>query len=190
MKTHTLFQANRRMDRVRLSDRRKSDRRIQTHHSPKHRYDFERSPIIVDDKGGVMTHVITYPYVVPIYCNYGKYDLNNLNQDYHITTTTTTTTTAPNNSPWDKIEDIQLPDSFDDNIHSVFSLKNYKQYVAEKEAELHDSDYKDGVLVTSNDKTNDDDIHGETVENEDDYKKKTRDYLKQTYFKTFFSSNN
>ena len=177
------------MDRVRHSDRRKSDRRIQTHHSPKHRYDFERSPIIVDDKGGVMTHVITYPYVVPIYYNYGKYDLNNLNQDYHITTTTTTTTSAPGN-PWDKIEDIQLPDSFDDNIHSVFSLKNYKQYVAEKEAELHDSDYKDGVLVTSNDKTNDDDIHGETVKNEDDHKRKTRDYLKQTYFKTFFSSNN
>ena len=82
-----------------------------------------------------------------------------------------TTTSAPGN-PWDKIEDIQLPDSFDDNIHSVFSLKNYKQYVAEKEAELHDSDYKDGVLVTS--KTNDDDIQGETIKNEDDYKKRRK----------------
>ena len=95
--------------------RRKSDRRSEAYAV---KQSFERSPIIVDDEGGIMTHVLTYPYIVPVYYNFGKYDLNKLNHDYHKTTTTTT------ENPWDRIDDIRLPDSFHENLHSVFSLKN------------------------------------------------------------------
>merc|ERR1711994_702884 len=51
------------------------------------------SPLVVDEDGGVITHVFTYPYVIPVYYNYGKYDLNSLNRDYFKTTTSTSTTT-------------------------------------------------------------------------------------------------
>ena len=119
---------NRRVDRRRKGQRRsegrredsiKSFRTILNHHSP----------LMVGDDGGAVTHVFTYPYVIPVYYNYGKYDLNSLNRDYFRTSTSTTTT----ESPWDRIDDIELPDTLHENMHSVFSLRNYKQYITEKD---------------------------------------------------------
>ena len=100
------------------------------------------APVMLDDR--VMAHVITYPYVIPVYYNYGKYNLNNLNEDYHKTTTQKPPSEKKEKvgeSPWDKIEDIKLPDSFHDNLHSVFSIRNYKQFATETDAEVYDSDY-------------------------------------------------
>ena len=103
-----------------------------------------------------------------MYYNYGKYNLNNLNEDYH---KTTTTAKPPSNeeredSPWDRIHDIKLPDSFHDNLHSVFSVRNYKQFATEKDAEVYDSDYYDSSFYE---------------EEESEPNKITRRYLK-TYF--------
>ena len=156
------FQENRRIDRAN-SRRRIGERRIETSRPS---YPSDRSPMIIDDRGGVrlgpvaaapvmlggaegdkglMGHVITYPYVIPVYYNYGKYNLNNLNEDYHKTTTTgkPPSDEEREESPWDRIHDIKLPDSFHDNLHSVFSVRNYKQFATEKDAEVNDSDYYD-----------------------------------------------
>jgi len=152
---------NRRIDRANAR-RRISERRIETSRPS---YSSDRSPMIIDDRGGVrlgpvaapvmlgaaegdqglMGHVITYPYVIPVYYNYGKYNLNNLNEDYHKTTTTAKPPSEEERekSPWDRIHDIKLPDSFHDNLHSVFSIRNYKQFATEKDAEVYDSDYYD-----------------------------------------------
>ena len=128
------------------SQRRMSSRRKFEDYQFNH--DQDRSPIIVDDSGGVMRHVFTYPYIVPIYYNHGKYDLNKLNSDFHISSTTQTTTTTEEESaneeeslmttknPWDMVI---LPDSFYDNIHSMFSLKNYQQFVNQREARVVDT---------------------------------------------------
>ena len=101
---------------------------------------------MVDETGGVVTHVFTYPYVIPVYYNYGKYDLNSLNKDYFQTTTSTTATmSTTTEGPWDRIDKIELPDTLHENMHSVFSLRNYKQYITEKdptvlEQQTHDDD--------------------------------------------------
>ena len=149
-----MFQLNRRVGTRRMDRRRqvshrkmgeqkkssmKSFRTILNHHSP----------LMVDEDGGVVTHVFTYPYVIPVYYNYGKYDLNSLNRDYFKTTTSTSTTTE---SPWDRIDDIELPDTLQENMHSVFSLRNYKQYITEKdptvrEQQTHDDDYEDKDFI-------------------------------------------
>ena len=143
------------MDRRKQVSQRKSEenkksksfRAILNHH---------HSPLMVDETGGVVTHVFTYPYVIPVYYNYGKYDLNSLNKDYFETTTSTTTTTSSTTteggSPWDRIDDIELPDTLHENMHSVFSLRNYKQYITEKdptvrEQQTHDDDYEDKDFI-------------------------------------------
>ena len=130
------------------------------------------APVMMNDHDqGLMAHVITYPYVIPVYYNYGKYNLNNLNEDYHKTTTPQPPIDEGEReeSPWDKIDDIKLPDSFHDNLHSVFSIRNYKQFATEKDAEVYDSnydsDYEDSPFYKE----------------ESEPKKITRRYLK-TYF--------
>ena len=165
-----MFQLNRRVGTRRMDRRRqvshrkmgeqkkssmKSFRTILNHHSP----------LMVDEDGGVVTHVFTYPYVIPVYYNYGKYDLNSLNRDYFKTTTSTSTTTE---SPWDRIDDIELPDTLQENMHSVFSLRNYKQYITEK----------DPTVI--NEKIDDDDDDGD--DEDEDFIKRTNAYL-SAYFK-------
>ena len=187
---------NRRIDMGRRfnSYRRKSDRRSESFTV---KPSFERSPIIVDDDGGVMAHVLTYPYIVPVYYNFGKYDLNKLNHDYHKTTTTTSTT----ENPWDRIDDIRLPDSFHENLHSVFSLKNYKQYVKEDEPRIKERYDKDENLVNHHISSYDIDEEKDNYleeyydyeanpndydnDDSDQHIKITRDYLK-TYFNTLY----
>ena len=131
------------------------------------------APVMMEDQTkGLMAHVITYPYVIPVYYNYGKYNLNNLNEDYHKTTTPEPPPSEEEKreeSPWDRIDDIKLPDSFHDNLHSVFSIRNYKQFAKEKDAEVYDSDYESDYGDPS------------FYEEESEPKKITRRYLK-TYF--------
>ena len=126
------------------------------------------SPLMVDDDGGVVTHVFTYPYVIPVYYNYGKYDLNSLNQDYFRTTSTTTPpTTTSKESPWDRMDEIELPDTLHENMHSVFSVRN-KQYITERDPTVRDE--KDDYS------TDDDEDYDE------DFIKRTNAYL-SAYFK-------
>ena len=152
---------------MKAARRRMSERRMET---VRPNYISDRSPMIIDDKGGLMAHVITYPYVVPVYYNVGKYNLNKLNEDYHKTTTSPPPPVEDEKlGPWDKIEDIKLPDSFHDNLHSVFSIRNYKQFATEKDAEVYDSDYDDH------------DYSSPYQKEESEPKKIARRYLK-TYF--------
>ena len=127
------FQENRRIDRIKSFKRRKGERRIES--SPG-----ERSPIVVDDYGGVVTHVFTYPYIVPVYYNLGKYDLNNLNKDYHHQTESTesklSNSTSSSFNPWDRLEEITLPSTLTENLNSVFALRQQKQIITEKDPEV------------------------------------------------------
>ena len=181
------FQENRRIDRANSARRRIGERRIET---SRPRYLSDRSPMIIDDRGGVrlgapvmmsdedrglVGHVVTYPYIVPVYYNYGKYNLNNLNEDYHKTTTTLQPPSEKDeeereDSPWDRINDIELPDSYNENLHSVFSIRNYKQFATEKDAEVYDSEYESDYGDSSF-----------YEDEESEPKKITRRYLK-TYF--------
>ena len=146
------------------SERRKSSRRIESFEDVLRN---ERSPIIVDDAGSVMTHIFTYPYIVPIYYNYGKYDLNNLNKDFH---RTSTTTEPPS---WDRLGQVILPGSFYDNLNSKINLKTSKHYASLKDASVHDLDKSD---EEDNQNHNYD---RQLIDNEG--KKITMDYLK-AYF--------
>ena len=154
---------NRRSDKRRRISQRKSEERRE--HSIKSFRTIlnHHSPLMVGEDGGVVTHVFTYPYVIPVYYNYGKYDLNSLNKDYFKTSTTSSTSTTTE-SPWDRIDDVVLPDTLHENMHSVFSMRNYKQYVTENDPTILD------------DKTNHDDYEDK------DFIERTNAYL-YAYFK-------
>ena len=165
-----LFQLNRRVGSRRMDQerrfisQRKSDVKKRKSVKPFKTILNHHSPLMVDEDGGVVTHVFTYPYVIPVYYNFGKYDLNSLNQDYFRTSTIPPTTTTE--SPWDRMDDIELPDTLHENMHSVFSVRN-KQYITEKDPTVRDEkkDYS----------TNDEDY-------DEDFIKRTNAYL-SAYFK-------
>ena len=101
----------------------------------------------MDDYGGVVTHVITYPYMVPVYYNLGKYDLNKLNMDFHKTSTTEQPKSkSVNTSPWDRIDEIPLPSTLKENLHSDFSLLNHKQVVGEEDPQVFQRKSKTNIL--------------------------------------------
>ena len=160
--------SNRRLDqRRRLISERRSEVKKRKSIKP-FKTILNHSPLMVDDDGGVVTHVFTYPYVIPVYYNYGKYDLNSLNQDFFRTSTTkSTTTTTTTESPWDRMDEIELPDTLHENMHSVFSVRN-KQFITEKDPT---------VRAEKNDhSTNDNEDYDE------DFIKRTNAYL-SAYFK-------
>ena len=106
--------------------------------------------------------------MIPVYYNYGKYDLNSLNQDYFRTTSTTPPpTTTRRDSPWDRMDEIELPDTLHENMHSVFSVRN-KQYITERDPTVRDE--------RDDRSTNDDEDYDE------DFIKRTNAYL-SAYFK-------
>ena len=76
--------------------------------------------------------------MVPVYYNLGKYDLNNLNIDFHKTSTTEKprSKSTKTSSPWDRLDEIPLPSTLKENLHSDFSLLNHKQVVGEEDPQV------------------------------------------------------